>query len=221
MNRRRPDLTEELKNKVVRDYLRGDKTILILMEYKIGPAVMYRILKEREVPLREPKKLEVNQVKTTAAPRKKLEVKHPCSELTNQGQPCKAGANFLRGGQWYCGHHERKHKEPTQRQRDLIEPSAKLSYALGLLKEDQVKAFKAGMDNLRARCSEETSSDFEIYMEVLIERNNLDNIAKMLNHWTKYLEELPDCQHTRGAILTLEALAEMSTKVYKMQPEWK
>ncbi|MBA7688535.1 hypothetical protein ES703_97019 [subsurface metagenome] len=118
-------------------------------------------------------------------------------------------------------HHELNHREPTESLDSHGSPSAKLSYALGLLKEDQVKAFKAEMDNLRARCSEETSSDFEIYMEVLIERNDLGNIAKMLNHWARYLKQLPDCQHTRGAILTLEALAEMSTTVYKMQPEWK
>ncbi|MBA7688534.1 hypothetical protein ES703_97018 [subsurface metagenome] len=56
-NKRREDLTEELKDKVVRDYLRGDKTVLIQLDYKIGAAVMYRILKDREVPLRAPKRL--------------------------------------------------------------------------------------------------------------------------------------------------------------------
>ena len=51
-NKRRPDLTEKKKDNVVRDYLREDKTIIIQMEYKIGPAVMYRILKARQVKLR-------------------------------------------------------------------------------------------------------------------------------------------------------------------------
>jgi len=49
---RRPDLTEKVKDEVVRDYLRGDKTIVIQMEYKIGPAEMYRILSARQVSLR-------------------------------------------------------------------------------------------------------------------------------------------------------------------------
>ena len=51
-NKRRADLTEELKNNVVRDYLRGDKAIIIQMEYKISPGVMYRILQARKVKLR-------------------------------------------------------------------------------------------------------------------------------------------------------------------------
>ena len=49
---RRPDLTDKVKAEVVRDYLRGDKTIVIQMEYKIGPAEMYRILYARQVSLR-------------------------------------------------------------------------------------------------------------------------------------------------------------------------
>ena len=51
-NKRREDLTEELKNNVVRDYLRGDKAIIIQMEHKISPGVMYRILQARKVKLR-------------------------------------------------------------------------------------------------------------------------------------------------------------------------
>ena len=51
-NKRREDLTEELKNNVVRDYLRGDKAIIIQMEHKISPGVMYRILQVHKVKLR-------------------------------------------------------------------------------------------------------------------------------------------------------------------------
>ena len=50
----RPSPTEEVKDAVVRDYLRGDKSILIQMEYDISPGVMYRILKQRSVKLRRP-----------------------------------------------------------------------------------------------------------------------------------------------------------------------
>ena len=46
------NLPEEIKDAVARDYLRGDKAIVIQLEYKISPGTMYRILHEREVPLR-------------------------------------------------------------------------------------------------------------------------------------------------------------------------
>ena len=49
---RRPDLTEKVKDEVVRDYLRGDKTIVIQMEHKLSPGEMYRILHARQVKLR-------------------------------------------------------------------------------------------------------------------------------------------------------------------------
>ncbi|MBA7705676.1 hypothetical protein ES703_114511 [subsurface metagenome] len=51
--RRRPDLTEKVKDAVVRDYLQGDKTIVIQMEYKISPGEMYRVLHSRHVSLRK------------------------------------------------------------------------------------------------------------------------------------------------------------------------
>ena len=55
-NRRRPDLTENMKDAVVRDYIRGDKAIVIQMEHKISPGVMYRILQARHVKLRQVRK---------------------------------------------------------------------------------------------------------------------------------------------------------------------
>ncbi|MBA7677964.1 hypothetical protein ES703_86231 [subsurface metagenome] len=50
--RRRPDLTEKVKDEVVRDYLRGDKAIIIQMEHKVSPGEMYRILHAHQVKLR-------------------------------------------------------------------------------------------------------------------------------------------------------------------------
>jgi len=49
---RRPDLTDKVKAELVRDYLRGDKTIVIQMEYKVSPGEMYRILSARQVSFR-------------------------------------------------------------------------------------------------------------------------------------------------------------------------
>ena len=54
IEKHRPSPTEEVKDAVVRDYLRGDKAILIQMEYDISAGVMYRILKQRCVKLRRP-----------------------------------------------------------------------------------------------------------------------------------------------------------------------
>lgn len=40
-----------VKDAIVRDYLRGDKPTAILLEYKIGKGVLYRILHKRNVNL--------------------------------------------------------------------------------------------------------------------------------------------------------------------------
>lgn len=42
----------EVKDAVVRDYLRGDKAATIQAEHKMGPGMMYRILHKRNVKLR-------------------------------------------------------------------------------------------------------------------------------------------------------------------------
>ena len=58
--RKREDLTKEVREAVVRDYLRGDKTIILQMEYKISPGEIYRILHRHQVKLRsdlKPEKL--------------------------------------------------------------------------------------------------------------------------------------------------------------------
>lgn len=54
MEKHKPSPTEEVKDAVVRDYLRGDKSIVIQMEYDISPGVLYRILSHRAVKLRRP-----------------------------------------------------------------------------------------------------------------------------------------------------------------------
>lgn len=54
MEKHKPSPPEEVKDAVVRDYLRGDKAIVIQMEYDISPGVMYRILSQRGVKLRRP-----------------------------------------------------------------------------------------------------------------------------------------------------------------------
>jgi len=59
IKRRRPDLTEKVRDAVVRDYLQGDKAIIILMEHKISPGEMYRILHARQVKLRRVDKAQV------------------------------------------------------------------------------------------------------------------------------------------------------------------
>lgn len=51
-NKRREDLTEELKNNVVRAYLNDSFVTSIQVEHKISPGVMYRILQARKVKLR-------------------------------------------------------------------------------------------------------------------------------------------------------------------------
>ncbi len=45
-------IAPEVKDAVVRDYLRGDKSEAIQLEHKIGKEVMYRILHTRNVKLR-------------------------------------------------------------------------------------------------------------------------------------------------------------------------
>ena len=42
----------EVKDVIVRDYLRGDKPATILLEHKIGKGVLYRVLHKRNVKLR-------------------------------------------------------------------------------------------------------------------------------------------------------------------------
>ncbi len=60
---RRPDLTAEVRAAVVRDYLRGDKTVVILFNYKLSPGEMYRILHAHRVkPDRKPDGHEEPQV---------------------------------------------------------------------------------------------------------------------------------------------------------------
>lgn len=41
---RRPDLSPEVREKIVAEYLAGTKTIVIQLEFKISPGELYRTL---------------------------------------------------------------------------------------------------------------------------------------------------------------------------------
>ncbi|KKN06950.1 hypothetical protein LCGC14_1072050 [marine sediment metagenome] len=162
--KRRPDLTGEMKDAVVRDYLRGDKVILIQMEHKISPAVMYRILDSRQVSLRK------GEMKPKTV------------------------------------------KEGTA--------SEQLSYGLELLKNDVITAFGQAMNKTRKRYERLKYGDSaqDVFYETLFDRSDLESTAKMLAQWIKYLNALPDCEHTRGALLTLTTLMELAIKIDKLDP---
>ncbi len=51
--KQREDLTPEVREKVVKDYLAGEKTLVIQQEYKISPGEMYRTLHRAGIILRE------------------------------------------------------------------------------------------------------------------------------------------------------------------------
>ncbi|GAI14160.1 unnamed protein product [marine sediment metagenome] len=53
--KKRQDLTPEVREQVVKDYLAGDKCIVIQYTYKISPGEMYRILHRKGVSLRKGK----------------------------------------------------------------------------------------------------------------------------------------------------------------------
>ena len=55
MRRRREDLTPDVRQQVVKDYLAGAKTMVIQWEHKISPGEMYRILHRKGVSLRKGK----------------------------------------------------------------------------------------------------------------------------------------------------------------------
>ena len=51
-NRGPVQLPDQVKDAVVEEYLRGDKIDLIQMDHQFSPGSLYRILHEREIPLR-------------------------------------------------------------------------------------------------------------------------------------------------------------------------
>lgn len=97
-------------------------------------------------------------------------------------------------------------------------PSDRLGYGLHLLKEDTIRAFKQAFDQRCSKYDNRPEVAIDAYYEVLVERNELDNIRKELLHWHKYLSALPDCQHTRGARQILSTLAELCDAIIKMRP---
>jgi len=102
---------------------------------------------------------------------------------------------------------------------DKIKMGNRLPYALDLLKKDAIKAFWDDIERAKSRYNEDTLSG-DIYFEVLVERNNLDNMAKMLRHWSKYLEALPDGGgNRRGAVSALQTLASLCDEIDNICPE--
>lgn len=95
-------------------------------------------------------------------------------------------------------------------------PSMQLNFALGLLRKDSIKAFTQDYEQRVSQYGKD--SNFDAYMEALIERNDLLSISKMLKHWIKYLEALRDCQHTRGAIMVLHTLDGLCLFIEGMRP---
>ncbi|KKM82706.1 hypothetical protein LCGC14_1316830 [marine sediment metagenome] len=98
--------------------------------------------------------------------------------------------------------------------------SNQLRYGLELLKDDVITAFGQAMDKTREqyKLSKYGDSDQDVYYETLFERSDLESTTKMLAHWIKYLNALPDCQHTRGAVMTLTTLMELAIKIDKLDP---
>lgn len=99
--------SEKIKDAVVRDYRRGDKTIVIQMTYKISPGEMYRILRARQVELRSDHTPGV-WVKDTAWI--KLDEPKRCRSISGTPKthcPNMAYFGFLRSnGVWaYCKRH--------------------------------------------------------------------------------------------------------------------
>lgn len=115
-------------------------------------------------------------------------------------------------------------KKPVPQLAQISEPppnsgsaDTKLVFALGLLIEEAETAFGEEWGKKERKYGED--ADYDAYMETLIERNSLDSIAKMLRHWAKYIKAMPDDQHMRGSIITLEKLAEMCEDIDGLQPE--
>lgn len=98
-------------------------------------------------------------------------------------------------------------------------PSDRLGYGLHLLKEDTIKAFTQDFEQRLSQYGGRAEVAYDVYMEVLCERNDLENIAKILQHWNKYLDALPECQHTRGAKSVLLSLTELCSAIDKMKPQ--
>lgn len=97
-------------------------------------------------------------------------------------------------------------------------PSDHFVYALSFLREDTAKAFKTAFGKRLSEYGNRTEVAYYAYLEVLIERSQLENIRKELLHWREYLTALPDCQHLRGARMVLFALEELCTEISRMAP---
>lgn len=111
-----------------------------------------------------------------------------------------------------------KKKEIIQQEPQSGTVSAQFIYALELLKEDAVKSFRDDYEKRILSYGSRVEVHYDAYMEVLIERTGLPNIVKMLRHWAKYLEALPNCQHKRGGQAVINALASLCSETDNMRP---
>ncbi len=91
-----------------------------------------------------------------------------------------------------------------------------LEYALNLLKEDSIKAFIREFE--KALHPKGNRPAFDVFIEVLSERSQLENISKGLLHWKKYLSKLPGSLDIRGAMMVLSILVDICKQINKMEP---
>ena len=93
-----------------------------------------------------------------------------------------------------------------------------LEFALGLLRDDEIKAFTKDFETRATRYGDRPEVAFDAYMETFIERNDLETLQKMLEHWHKYLSTLTTNEYIRGAQLVLSALTEICQEIDKLRP---
>jgi hypothetical protein len=106
--------------------------------------------------------------------------------------------------------------EKGKKPQDNKKAVGKLSYGLSLLKEDVIEGFKREYQDKLSRYGKDTAID--AYMETLIDRNALEDIARLLNHWMNWLDIIPDSPQKEGATMALLSLAEICSVVDGMYP---
>jgi hypothetical protein len=93
--------------------------------------------------------------------------------------------------------------------------SSQLTYALALLRDDAINAFTRDVNN---RVSQHKQPAEDAWWETFVDRNDLENLSKMLKHWHKYLSALPYSQYQVGALDVLNTLSDLCNKIDKTKP---
>lgn len=96
-------------------------------------------------------------------------------------------------------------------------PSVIVDYGLDILKQDTISIFEAEFKK-RSEQYHWPESDADAYLEVRFELTSMENLSKVLLRWDRYLCELPDCQHKRGASLVLQKLASLCRAIDNLKP---